>query len=400
MCDGKLKQYLDEGNVVITARVNSVLLAFAQCFLQMGVGFVFVGKAAIKKDLEKLIKSFEVSALPSHASSPTHHLALISHPTLPPAQASMLEEVIVAAHTIVSDDVSPTVMYQDYAACVLVLAKAVKERIGAAECREATSMVELFDELDRVFPERDIHAKVRARRTARRLQPLRASLTRRSHPRCAQKIVVLANAHQIKGHTFTTTIIAEPSFMRLQHVIDAGGQLAQDEKNIECGRASNRAPPPTVRAARPHAAPPPLAGTSCARVRRTASCSSRTRSRRRASSASASSSSAPPSPHRPIPSPPPRRRTLVARCSLIRCSAAPLLVARCSVARWAVARAGYVGSRVGRTVDRGSSSNVVGWGALTPAPERARSNCMILPDDESDLDLSDGLHPDDRLSAE
>ena len=24
---------------------------------------------------------------------------------------------------------------------------------------------------------------------------------------------------------------------------------------------------------------------------------------------------------------------------------------------------------------------------------------MILPDDESDLDLSDGLHPDDRLSA-
>ena len=181
MCDGKLKQYLDEGNVVITARVNSVLLAFAQCFLQMGVGFVFVGKAAIKKDLEKLIKSFEVSALPSHASSPTHHLALISHPTLPPAQASMLEEVIVAAHTIVSDDVSPTVMYQDYAACVLVLAKAVKERIGAAECREATSMVELFDELDRVFPERDIHAKVRARRTARRLQPLRASLTRRSH---------------------------------------------------------------------------------------------------------------------------------------------------------------------------------------------------------------------------
>ena len=40
-------------------------------------------------------------------------------------------------------------MYQDYAACVPVLAKAVRR---SAPSTRATSMVELFDELDRVFP--------------------------------------------------------------------------------------------------------------------------------------------------------------------------------------------------------------------------------------------------------
>lgn len=97
----------------------------------------------INKNISKMIKSFE---------------------------AKTLEEVMVAAHEIVSDDVSPTLMYQDNAACILVVAKAVKEKIGAAECRKETSMGELFKEIDRIFPESTIHAKVRARHSHRARQ--------------------------------------------------------------------------------------------------------------------------------------------------------------------------------------------------------------------------------------
>ena len=46
-------------------------------------------------------------------------------------------------------------------------------------------------------------------------------------------VVVLSNVHGVKGHTYTTAILAEPNSMMLEGVVKRGGPLAEDEAHIK-----------------------------------------------------------------------------------------------------------------------------------------------------------------------
>lgn len=170
--NGELQAWMAQGPVAILARLNSVLAAFSTHFLKVGQPYAMLAKQGVLPQLLCLLNSFSDDV--------------------------SLSTLVLELRNQVASNKKLTLAEKDVALCLAIFASSLLPDITSV----LSAKNRLSQHLNQAFKgssDTANNAKVRG-------------------------MPILANGHAAKGHEFDTVIIAEPSMMTVQKIIDAGGE--------------------------------------------------------------------------------------------------------------------------------------------------------------------------------
>ena len=190
---GELQTWVAEGTVAILARLNAVLACFKAHFLKVGQPFVVLGQQGVLPQLLRLLDTFDDKA------------------TLPAMVLQLRSLVSTSCNTLSLEE-------KDIALCLVIFASSLLSELYSGAASAKRRVAQLLDEAYKGSSNSTSNATVRG-------------------------MPILANGHAAKGHEFDTVLIAEPSLMTIQKIIDHGGEEAEDEMHLKyvlVSRAKNR----------------------------------------------------------------------------------------------------------------------------------------------------------------
>ena len=183
---GELQAWMAEGTVAILARLNSVLACFTAHFLKVGQPFALLGQQGVLPQLIRLLDTFEDDAT--------------------------LATMLLKLRSLVASDNRLSLEEKDIAMCLHIFASS------------------LLPDASRDVYSKAVSAK---RRLAQLLEKAFKGSSNATGNATVRGMPILANGHAAKGHEFHTVVIAEPSLMTIQKIIDGGGEEAEDEMHLK-----------------------------------------------------------------------------------------------------------------------------------------------------------------------
>tara|TARA_B100000795_G_scaffold258935_1_gene233461 strand:- start:208 stop:2229 length:2022 start_codon:yes stop_codon:yes gene_type:complete len=189
---GELQAWMAEGSVAILARLNSVLACFKAHFLKVGQPFAVLGQEGVLPQLLRLLETFDAKATLS-------------------TMVLDLRGLATSANKLSLED-------KDIALCLAIFASSLLPELYSGPASAKRRVAQLLEKAYK-------GSAIAAGNAALRGMP------------------IIANGHGAKGHEFDTVLLAEPSLIVIQKIVDGGGEEAEDElhlKYVLTSRAKNR----------------------------------------------------------------------------------------------------------------------------------------------------------------
>ena len=189
---GELQTWMAVGSLAILARLNAVLACFKAHFLKVGQPFAVLGQEGVLPHLLRLLETYTNEAT--------------------------LTSIVLHLRGRVESGTKLTLEQKDFLLCLGIFATSLLSQPYSGKASAKQRLGQLLNKAYKGSASAAGNASLRG-------------------------MPIIANGHAAKGHEFDSVIIAEPSLMTIQKIIDGGGEQAEDElhlKYVLVSRAKDR----------------------------------------------------------------------------------------------------------------------------------------------------------------